>query len=80
MKKELYGLEIDFLEGLGLGDLIEDMDKSDQEARDTPDSKREGDSASKMDNMTMDQLREQFNVDGQNTAVGKLRGICKQYN
>lgn len=51
-KKELYGLDIDFLEGLGLGDLIEES-----KASNTPDSRREENSASKMDNLTMDELR-----------------------
>jgi hypothetical protein len=69
-KKELYGLDIDFLQGLGLGDMLED----------SPQKSEPGNSGSKMHNMTYEELRQQFNQDGVNSHVGKLRGACKQYN
>ena len=69
-KKELYGLDVEFLEGLGLGDMINE----------SPQKESNNGSGSKMENMTFEELREQFNQDGVNSHVGKLRGACKHYN
>lgn len=59
---------MEFLQGLGLGDMLQD----------SPQKELSG-SASKMENMTFEELRQQFNQDGQNSHVGKLRGACKDY-
>lgn len=61
-KKEMYGLDFDFLEDLGLGDMLSDSDEPEQ-------SKPE-------ENMTYEDLREQFDIDGKHKAVNKLRGAC----
>jgi len=44
----MYGLDADFLQGLGLGDMLED----------SPQKSEKTGSASKMENMTFEELRQ----------------------
>jgi len=56
------------LEELGLGDMLSDLDEPDNSGHQDP-----------SENMTYEDLRQQYDIDGQHTAVNKLRGACKQY-
>ena len=64
----MYGLDMDFLADLGLGDMINDHIQENTKER--KDSK---------ENITFEDMRQQYDIDGQKSAVGRLRGACKTY-
>jgi hypothetical protein len=59
----MYGLDMDLLANLGLGDYL-DENKQDSGEEDPS------------YNMTYEEMRKQYNMDGQTSAVNKLRGAC----
>ena len=69
-KEELYGLDIDFLQSMGLGDMIDDINSK-------PEKKEKED---KEENMSIDQLRELHDTSNLRKAPTKLRGLCQEYN
>lgn len=94
--QEVYGLDLDFLEDLGLGDLIGDLDGSDDD-KTKPKENSQIDSSSRParkssakhqatepanENMTFEEMRAMFNSDDINHSKvsNRLRGICAQYN
>ena len=86
---ELYGLDIGLLEGLGLGDMVNEMDESGPGVKrlspaKRPTKERAQSSGPKQnvgeENLTYEELRTKYNIDNQHTTAGKLRGICKEYD
>ena len=78
VNQEVYGLDVEFLEGLGLGDLIDDLGGlSDGDDKAQPKQSNQIDSSSKpprkrptkqpsepvSENMTFEEMREKFNSD-----------------
>lgn len=70
-KEELYGFDIDFLQSMGLGDMIQDINN------DEPEKKTKED---KEENMSIEQLRELHDTSNIKKAPKKLRGLCQEYN
>lgn len=66
---DLYGLDLDLLETLGLGDMI-----TSKEEEKSP-VKKDND----LSNMTFEDMRRQFDIDHMNSHVGRLRGACKDF-
>ena len=73
-KEDLYGLDVDMLEMLGLDDYLNDSD--DDEKKKNEEKKKEQDPSW---NMTYEDMRKQFDIDGQHLHVNKLRGACKNF-
>jgi hypothetical protein len=68
---DLYGFDASFLEDLGLTDIIKDLDKPAFNKNSTPTKQ------SDHENMTFEELRLKYDIDGNDTKASKLRGICK---
>ena len=71
-KQELYGLDLDFLQSMGLGDMIDDITNDEPEKKASEEMKEE--------NMSIEQLRQQYDTSNTNKAPKKLRGLCQEYN
>jgi len=69
-KEELYGFDIDFLQSMGLGDMIQDINNE-------PEKKE---NEVQEENMSIDQLRELHDTSNIKKAPKKLRGLCQEYN
>lgn len=69
-KEELYGFDIDFLQSMGLGDMIQDINNE-------PEKKEK---EVQEENMSIDQLRELHDTSNIKKAPKKLRGLCQEYN
>ena len=75
----MYGLDIEFLKELDLGDMVEDVKKSEAKQQ----SKGKGvmaefeEGGGGYENKTIKQLQEEFNL--QQSHVKKLRGTCRDY-
>lgn len=67
-QQELYGLDIDFLESMGLGDIIQGIN--------TPSPVKE----EKEENMSIEELRKKYDIGNSKSSVGRLRGACQEYN
>jgi hypothetical protein len=68
-KEELYGFDLDFLQSMGLGDMIQEINE--------PEEKKE---ELKEENMSIDQLRKRYDTSNVKKAPKKLRGLCQEYN
>ncbi|CDW91275.1 UNKNOWN [Stylonychia lemnae] len=73
-KQELYGLDIDFLEELGLGGVVQELQNQQPNIQSI---KQKEDKCSKINNMDMQQLHEEYDI--KRSAPKKLRGMCKDY-
>ena len=72
-KPDLYGLDSDMIEMLGLGEYLDD---SDDERNKKSDKKKEEDPSW---NMSYEEMRQQFDIDGQQKHVNKLRKACSTF-